>query len=179
MAFLSFVPILVCMLHRHNLFLIRLRRLRRGGVGVVVWWCWWLSSEMTDEQEHELMATNEQLAQARDTIDELRHKDEQSKALVSDVEAREQALKGKFDQYVKASADKLKFFQAQFDSACTMRDRYKSELGAHVIITAFEITSGPHSLLSIGIMPVSRIVPCTLLSCSLRLPVGLLTLTVE
>jgi hypothetical protein len=119
------------MLHRHNLFLIRLRRLRRGGVGVVVWWCWWLSSEMTDEQEHELMATNEQLAQARDTIDELRHKDEQSKALVSDVEAREQALKGKFDQYVKASADKLKFFQAQFDSACTMRDRYKSELGAH------------------------------------------------
>jgi YesN/AraC family two-component response regulator len=102
----------------------------RGGV-VVVWWWWWLSSEMTDEQEHELMATNEQLAQARDTIDELRHKDEQSKALVSDVEAREQALKGKFDQYVKASADKLKFFQAQFDSACTMRDRYKSELGAH------------------------------------------------
>jgi YesN/AraC family two-component response regulator len=98
---------------------------------VVVWWWWWLSSEMTDEQEHELMATNEQLAQARDTIDELRHKDEQSKALVSDVEAREQALKGKFDQYVKASADKLKFFQAQFDSACTMRDRYKSELGAH------------------------------------------------
>lgn len=85
-------------------------------------------AEMTDEQEHELMATNEQLAQARDTIDELRHKDEQSKALVSDVEAREQALKGKFDQYVKASADKLKFFQAQFDSACTMRDRYKSEL---------------------------------------------------
>jgi YesN/AraC family two-component response regulator len=102
----------------------------RGGV-VVVWWWWWLSSEMTDEQEHELMATNEQLAQARDTIDELRHKDEQSKALVGDVEAREQALKGKFDQYVKASADKLKFFQAQFDSACTMRDRYKSELGAH------------------------------------------------
>ena len=31
-------------------------------------------------------------------------------------------------RYVKASADKLKFFQAQFDSACTMRDRYKSEL---------------------------------------------------
>jgi hypothetical protein len=29
---------------------------------------------------------------------------------------------------VKASADKLKFFQSQFDSACTMRDRYKSEL---------------------------------------------------
>ena len=31
-------------------------------------------------------------------------------------------------RYVKASADKLKFFQAQFDSACTMRDCYKSEL---------------------------------------------------
>eukprot|EP01052_Picozoa_sp_SAG31_P019672 SAG31_NODE_1445_length_8320_cov_3.454081_13_plen_58_part_00 len=37
------------------------------------------------------------------------------------AEAKEAALKEKFDQYVKASADKLKFFQAQFDSACTMR----------------------------------------------------------
>ena len=50
--------------------------------------------------EHELMATNEQLAQARDTIEEMRHKEEQMKSQMGDVEAREVALKGKFDQWV-------------------------------------------------------------------------------
>ena len=57
--------------------------------------------EMTDEQEHELLAANEQLAQARDTIEEMRHKEAQVRAQMADVEARELALKGKFDQCVE------------------------------------------------------------------------------
>ena len=59
--------------------------------------------EMTDEQEHELMAANEQLAQARDTIEEMQHKEEQIRSQMAEVEAREVALKGKFDQYVNLS----------------------------------------------------------------------------
>eukprot|EP01051_Picozoa_sp_SAG22_P001106 SAG22_NODE_39_length_26283_cov_18.486653_5_plen_496_part_00 len=85
-------------------------------------------AELTDEQEHELMALTEQNAMLKATIEELKHKESESMNQLAVAEAKEQALKEKFDQYVKASADKLKFFQAQFDSACTMRDRYKSEL---------------------------------------------------
>ena len=59
--------------------------------------------EMTDEQEHELMAANEQLAQARDTIEEMQHKEEQIRSQMAEVEAREVALKGKFDQCVDLS----------------------------------------------------------------------------
>jgi chromosome segregation ATPase len=58
---------------------------------------------MTDEQEHELMAANEQLAQARDTIEESRHKEAQIRSQMAEVEAREVALKGKFDQCVHLS----------------------------------------------------------------------------
>ena len=57
--------------------------------------------EMTDEQEHGLMAANEQLAQARDTIEESRHKEAQLRSQMAEVEAREVALKGKFDQCVE------------------------------------------------------------------------------
>ena len=31
-------------------------------------------------------------------------------------------------RYVKASTDKLKFFQSQYDGVAAMRDRYKSEV---------------------------------------------------
>ena len=33
-----------------------------------------------------------------------------------------------FRRYVKASTDKLKFFQSQYDGVAAMRDRYKSEV---------------------------------------------------
>ena len=49
------------------------------------------------------MATSEELAQSRALVEELRHKEEQLKGGVAEVEARELALKGKFDQYVSQS----------------------------------------------------------------------------
>ena len=85
-------------------------------------------SELTDEQEHELLGMQDKVDKQTALMAEMKERGQEMDSKLAEAEGKERALKEKFDQYVKASADKLKFFQAQFDSACTMRDRYKSEL---------------------------------------------------
>ena len=55
------------------------------------------------------MATSEELAQSRALVEELRHKEEQLKGGVAEVEARELALKGKFDQCAFTSSPLSRF----------------------------------------------------------------------
>ena len=43
----------------------------------------------------------------------MKHRESESMNQLAVAEAKEAALKEKFDQYVKASADKLKFFQVR------------------------------------------------------------------
>ena len=56
------------------------------------------------------MATSEELAQSRALVEELRHKEEQLKGGVAEVEARELALKGKFDQCAFTSTPEIMIF---------------------------------------------------------------------
>ena len=68
-------------------------------------------AELTDEQEHELLEKTEEVGRLKATIEELRATESDSVNQLAVAEAQEAALKEKFEQYVKASADKLKFFQ--------------------------------------------------------------------
>ena len=64
------------------------------------------------------MATSEQLAQSRALVEELRHKEEQLKGGVAEVEARELALKGKFDQCAFTSSPLSTFSDG--DTVCLL-----------------------------------------------------------
>jgi DNA repair exonuclease SbcCD ATPase subunit len=83
---------------------------------------------MTDDQEDALFACQEQLARAQASVEELTHRVQSASKDKTEAEERQEELADRFEQYQKASVDKLKFFQSQYDAACTTRDRYRSEL---------------------------------------------------
>ena len=74
--------------------------------------------EFSDDQEEQMYASQEQLAALKEEITALKSTLDKLETEKQQVISNLEVESDKFEQYQKASVDKLKFFQSQFDGVC-------------------------------------------------------------